>query len=234
VKLSVIIPVFNEKNTVLEIVKRVLAVPLDKEVVIVDDGSTDGTSEILKSPQMRQLVDQSGCEGIKIVFQKQNQGKGAAIKRGLEEVTGDAVVIQDADLEYDPMDFLALIKPIEEGRADVVYGSRILGHNRKSSFSFHYGGKLLTFVTNFLYRTHITDQPTCYKMFRTEVLNEFELSSRSFEFCSEVTAKLAKRGHRIMELPIRYVPRSIREGKKIRWKDGLIAIWTLIKYRFTG
>ncbi|HOK79336.1 MAG TPA: glycosyltransferase family 2 protein [bacterium] len=223
-KLSIIIPVYNEKATVAQIIQRVLEVPLEKEIIIVDDGSTDGTTEIIEQLKGRHPE-------IKICFIKTNMGKGYAIRRGLQETTGDVVVIQDADLEYDPMDFLHLIKPIKEGRADVVYGSRVLGKNPKSSFSFYVGGRLLSFLSNVLYDTSITDEPTCYKMFKSSVIKSIKLNCKRFEFCPEVTAKIAKKGIKIYEVPIKYAPRTKREGKKIKWKDGLIAIWTLIKYR---
>ncbi|MGC9065860.1 MAG: glycosyltransferase family 2 protein, partial [Candidatus Ratteibacteria bacterium] len=159
-KLSIIVPVYNEKSTMASIIQKVLEVPLDKEIIIVDDGSTDGTTDIIK--QMKDRYPE-----IKAYFMEKNMGKGYAIRMGLQEATGDVIVIQDADLEYDPMDFLVLIKPIMDGRADVVYGSRILGKNPKSSFSFYVGGRLLSFLSNLLYGTSITDEPTCYKMFKS-------------------------------------------------------------------
>ncbi|MGB9642087.1 MAG: glycosyltransferase family 2 protein [Candidatus Ratteibacteria bacterium] len=214
-KLSIIVPVYNEKSTMASIIQKVLEVPLDKEIIIVDDGSTDGTTDIIK--QMKDRYPE-----IKAYFMGKNMGKGYAIRMGLQEATGDVIVIQDADLEYDPMDFLVLIKPIMDGRADVVYGSRILGKNPKSSLSF---------LSNLLYGTSITDEPTCYKMFKSSVIKSIRLGCKRFEFCPEVTAKIAKKGIKIYEVPIKYAPRTKREGKKIKWKDGLIAIWTLIKYR---
>ncbi|MCM8772857.1 MAG: glycosyltransferase family 2 protein [Candidatus Omnitrophica bacterium] len=222
-KLSVIIPVYNEKRTILKILKKVLEVPVEKEIIIVDDGSTDGTKEILQS-----IND----ERIKIIFKEKNEGKGTAIREGLKHITGDIVVIQDADLEYNPFDWLKMIEFIKEKKVDVVFGSRILGKNKKSSFVFHYGGKLVTFLTNLLYGTKLTDAPTCYKMVKKEILDRINLKCKRFEFCQELTAKLRKRGYKIYEVPISYNPRSIREGKKIRWKDGIEAIWTLIKYKF--
>ncbi|MCM8764573.1 MAG: glycosyltransferase family 2 protein [Candidatus Omnitrophica bacterium] len=225
-KLSIIIPVYNEVATIEAVVDRVLAVPIEKEIVVVDDGSTDGTTEVLER------ILNGKKNNIKVIFQPENQGKGSAIRRGLLEATGDVVVIQDADLEYDPMDFLSLIKPIEEGRTDVVYGSRVLGKNPKSSISFYLGGRFLSSLTNLLYCTSITDEPTCYKMFRSNLIKSIDLRCRGFEFCPEVTAKIARRKIKILELPISYKPRTPKEGKKIRWKDGVIAIWTLIKYRF--
>lgn len=224
-KLSVIIPVYNESGTIREIIKRVQAVPIDKEIIVVDDGSTDSTCEILN-----QLRD----NGIILKRHDRNMGKGMAIRTGIKHVSGDAVVIQDADLEYDPQDYLVLIKPIIEGKARVVYGSRVLGGGKHSYRRFYLGGRFLSILTNLLYGSSITDEPTCYKMFKTEVLKNMTLECTGFEFCPEVTAKVLKKGIKIVELPISYYPRTIEEGKKIRWLDGVIAIWTLIKYRFVS
>ena len=225
-KLSVIIPVYNEKDTVGKIIEKVMEVPVDKEIIVVDDGSTDSTKMVL-----REIIEKNK-DVIKVIFKEKNEGKGAAIREGIKYVSGDVVVIQDADLEYDPMDFLKMLKIMEEKNAKVVYGSRILGKNKKSSFLFYLGGRLLSFVANILYNAKITDEPTCYKMFRTEVIRSINLRCKGFEFCPEITAKVRKKGHKIFEVPIRYRPRSVKEGKKIRWKDGIVAIWTLIKYRF--
>jgi len=225
-KLSVIIPVYNEKDTVGKIIEKVMEVPVDKEIIVVDDGSTDSTKMVL-----REIIEKNK-DVIKVIFKEKNEGKGAAIREGIKYVSGDVVVIQDADLEYDPMDFLKMLKVMEEKNAKVVYGSRILGKNKKSSFLFYFGGRLLSFVANILYNAKITDEPTCYKMFRTEVIRSINLRCKGFEFCPEITAKVRKKGHKIFEVPIRYRPRSVKEGKKIRWKDGIVAIWTLIKYRF--
>lgn len=223
-KLSVIIPCYNEKETILEILRRVEAVELDKEIVIVDDGSTDETREILKSVSPTEAA---------VYFHERNQGKGAAIRTGLQHVSGDIVIIQDADLEYDPQDFYELIKPIVEGRAEVVYGSRVLGKNFRISYlRYYWGGRLLSALANLLYDAHITDEPTCYKAFKASVLKSLSLTCTRFEFCPEVTAKLRKKGYKIYEVPISYHPRSLKEGKKIGWRDGLQAIWTLVKYKF--
>ncbi len=224
-KLSVIIPVFNEKATIGEIIKKVKKVPVEKEIILVDDGSIDGTSEILKEISEKD-------KNIKIILKEKNEGKGSAIREGLKYVSGDIVVIQDADLEYEPTDWIEMLKVMEKKKADVVYGSRVLGKNKKSSFIFYLGGRILSLIANFLYQAGITDEPTCYKMFKTEIIKNLNLRCKGFEFCPEVTAKIRKKGIKIYEVPIHYNPRSIKEGKKIRWKDGLIAIWTLIKYRF--
>jgi glycosyltransferase involved in cell wall biosynthesis len=223
VKLSVIIPVYNEKNTILKIIEKVKKVPVEKEIIIVDDGSNDGTTEILKG-----IKD----ENIKVIFKNKNEGKGSAIREGLKYITGDIIVIQDADLEYDPNDWLKMLEVMKEKNADIVFGSRILGKCKKSSFAFYYGGKFITFLTNILYGTKLTDGPTCYKMFKKDVIKNINLKCKRFEFCQEFTAKVRKLGYQIYEVPINYNPRSIKEGKKIRWKDGIEAIWTLIKYKF--
>jgi dolichol-phosphate mannosyltransferase len=233
-KLSVIIPVYNEESTVLEILKRVQSVPVEKEIIVVDDGSIDGTREMLG--QLHFLSTQKG-EGqgggdIKVILKEKNEGKGMAIREGLKHITGDIVVIQDADMEYNPLDWIKMLKVMEEKKAGVVYGSRIMGRGEKSSLSFYLGGRFLSFLTNLLYGTRITDEPTCYKMFRTEVIKNIELKCKGFEFCPEVTAKVSKKGYRIYEVPVSYSPRKISEGKKIRWNDGAVAIWTLIKHRF--
>jgi len=225
-KLSVIMPVYNEAGTVAEIIRRVLAAPVQKELIIVDDGSTDGTREIL-----RRLPSDVAT----ILYHECNQGKGAAIRTGLEHATGQLVLIQDADLEYDPNDYPALLRPALEGTAQVVYGSRVLRpDNPYSHLRFYLGGRLLSVIANLLYGIRITDEPTGYKLFRRELLKSLNLQCRGFEFCPEVTAKVARRGIPIHEVPIRYVPRTIDEGKKISWRDGLYAIWILVKYRFVA
>jgi len=216
-------PVYNERDTLNEILSRVQAVPVKKEIIIVDDGSTDGTRQILKNIK---------GGNIKVILHERNQGKGAAIRTGLREATGDIVIIQDADLEYDPMDYLKLIPLIQSGEAQVVYGSRTLGSKKRSYHRYYWGGQLITFVANVLYRLKITDEPTCYKMFKKDLIDRIQLDCKGFEFCPEVTAKVARLGYTIHEVPISYHPRSFEQGKKIKWKDGLIAIWTLLKYRF--
>ncbi len=227
-KLSVIIPVYNEAATIAQVIERVLAVELDtteKEVVVVDDGSTDGSGAVLAALATRRP------NSLKIVYHERNQGKGAAIRTALEHVTGDIVITQDADLEYDPQEYPGLLAPFEDPAVQVVYGSRNLRRNPHSSWSFYWGGRLLSWIANLLYGSHITDEATGYKLFRTDLLRSLNLQSTGFEFCPEVTSKLLLRGVKIHEVPISYQPRSLDEGKKIDWRDGLQAIWTLLKYR---
>jgi glycosyltransferase involved in cell wall biosynthesis len=222
VRVSVIIPVYNERETVAETIARVRASPVQKEILVVDDASSDGTPEVV-----------AGLAGddLKLIRQPRNQGKGAAIRRALADVTGDIVIIQDADLEYDPADYPALIAPILAGEASVVYGSRAPRFEgmRWPHRVFNW---LAALLANLLYRAGITDEATCYKVFRTEVLREIPLQCQRFEFCPEVTAKVRKRGLRIREVPVSYHARSVGAGKKIRWWDGVVALWTLVKYRF--
>lgn len=226
-KLSIIIPVYNEENTIkqlLNLVKKVDIGKVEKEMVIIDDGSYDNTFEVLKN-----------INDIKLIRHTKNIGKGAAIRTGIKHATGDIILIQDADLEYDPNEYMALIKPIINGKAEVVYGSRRLKKENKkhSGFSFYIGGVFLTWFTNLLYPSlHITDEPTCYKVFKADVIKNLNLKCKRFEFCPEVTAKIARKGIKIYEVPISYHPRSIKEGKKINWRDGIEAIWTLLKYKF--
>jgi glycosyltransferase involved in cell wall biosynthesis len=223
--LSVVIPVFNERETIEEILARVAAVPVRKEIIVVDDGSTDGTRALLAGLQAR--------HGFTLLLQERNQGKGAALRRGFAEVTGDVVVIQDADLEYSPEEYPALIALICEGRADVVYGSRFLGRHRVFLFTHYVGNRLLTLLTNVLYNTMLTDMETCYKVMRTEVLRSFALRSNGFGIEPELTAKIFKRGYRVYEVPITYDGRGYDEGKKITWRDGVVALWVLLRYRFS-
>ncbi len=220
-KLSIIIPVYNEERTIAELLSRVRAVELEKEIIVVNDGSTDGTKGILDT-----------IDGI-VVVNKKNGGKGSAIREGLKVATGDVIVIQDADLEYDPNDFVKMLDVMKREGADVVYGSRILHSDYRISYRrYFWGGKLVTIVANMLYGLSITDEPTCYKMIKTDLLKSLDLQCSRFEFCPEVTAKLARRRIRIVEVPISYFPRSIEEGKKINAIDGLEAIWTLLRYIF--
>jgi glycosyltransferase involved in cell wall biosynthesis len=223
--LSVVMPAFNERATIEEIIGRVLAVPLRIELIVVDDGSTDGTRDILQ----RLAAEKR----FKLILQPKNAGKGAALQRGFQEVSGDLVVIQDADLEYSPEELPDLISLICEGRADVVYGSRFLGRHRVFLFTHYAGNRLLTLLTNVLYNTMLTDMETCYKVMRTEVLRSFAVQSNGFGIEPELTAKIFKRGYRVYEVPITYDGRGYEDGKKITWRDGIVALWVLIKYRFT-
>lgn len=226
-KLSIVIPVYNEAGTIREIVSRIHAVPLqlDKEIVIVDNCSTDGTRECLKQI----LVDK---QADKILLQERNRGKGAALRKGFEHLTGDIVIVQDADLEYDPKDYPKLLEPILEGRADVVYGSRFLGAPcRGLSYSHFFGNRILTFVSNLLNKLVLTDMLTGYKAFRTHVLSQISLKGNYFSFEPEFTAKIAKRSFRIYEVPISYRGRSHSEGKKITWRDGFAILFLCIWYR---
>lgn len=223
--LSVVMPVYNERDTIAEIIGRVLALPLRIELIVVDDGSRDGTRDILAGLRER--------HEFRLILQERNRGKGAALRRGFEEVTGDLVVIQDADLEYSPEEYPQLIELICQGRADVVYGSRFLGRHRVFLFTHYLGNRLLTFVTNVLYNTMLSDMETCYKVMRTEVLRSMTLKSNGFGIEPELTAKIFKRGYRVYEVPITYDGRGYEEGKKITWRDGLVALGVLLKYRVT-
>jgi len=226
--LTVAMPAYNEKNTLREILAEVLAVDIPMEVLIVDDGSTDGTREILRNE-----ID-GKYPNVRVLYHEQNQGKGAAICTAIRHATGDYLVVQDADLEYNPQDYKRLLEPLLSGEADVVYGSRFMGSIEKMQLPNWLANKILTTTANLLYPgSRITDEATCYKMFRTNLLKTIPLHSRRFDFCPEVTAKVLKRGHRIHEIPIDYVARSITQGKKIRWTDAFDAFWTLVKYRFT-
>jgi glycosyltransferase involved in cell wall biosynthesis len=222
---SVVMPVYNERATVEEIVTRVLAVPLRVQLIVVDDRSTDGTRELLSDLQPRL--------GFELLLQERNQGKGAALRRGFERVSGDIVLVQDADLEYSPEDFPLLIELIRDGRADVVYGSRFLGRHRVFLFTHYLGNRVLTLVANVLYNTMLTDMETCYKVMRVGVLRSFALQSNGFGIEPEITAKIFKRKYRVYEVPITYDGRGYDEGKKITWRDGVVALWILVKYRFT-
>jgi glycosyltransferase involved in cell wall biosynthesis len=225
--ITAIMPVYNEEDTLREIVKRVKDVGLVNEILIVDDGSVDGTREILK--ELDQLPD------VNVILKERNEGKGSAVITGIKAAQGDIIIIQDADLEYDPRDYPGLFKPLEEGIADVVYGSRFLGGPRRPILFWNMvANKILTFVTNILYNNILTDMETGYKVFRKEVVDGMTLHARGFEFEPEFTAKLLKRNVRIYEVPISFNPRPYDEGKKIKAKDGFIAMWALIKYRFVN
>ena len=243
-RLSIIIPVYNERTTLEEIVQRVQTVdltvnrdganplldgplPLERELVIVDDGSTDGTRDILDRWRAKPKANR------KIIYHERNSGKGAALRTGFQHATGDVMIVQDADLEYDPRDYVKLLDPLLEGRAPVVYGSRFMGGPRASmSLTHTWGNKMLTLFTNLLFGTALTDMETCYKCFRRDVIDGMTLRSRTFEIEPEITAKILKRGYTIFEVPISYYGRSFHEGKKIGWRDGFIATRTLIRYRF--
>ncbi|KPJ56428.1 MAG: glycosyl transferase [Deltaproteobacteria bacterium DG_8] len=221
--ISVVIPVYNEVKTIKEIIKRVQSVDLKKEIIVVDDASTDGTREILN-----ELKEE---EGVIVLFHQTNQGKGAALRTAFKQVKGEIVIIQDADLEYDPQEYSKLIKPIIEGKADVVYGSRFLGGPHRVLFFWHYvGNKILTLFSNMFTNLNLTDMETCYKAFKASFLKEFTIESNRFGIEPEITAKLAKLKCRIFEVDISYSGRDYTEGKKINWKDGIAALYWILKY----
>jgi glycosyltransferase involved in cell wall biosynthesis len=224
-KVSVIIPVYNEAHTIEEILRRVEAEEIANEILVVDDGSSDGTRDILQSLDTK--------EHIKVILHDKNQGKGAAVRTGIHNAMGDVLLIQDADLEYDPRDYPALLQPIEEGIADVVYGSRFLGGPRRTAMYWHMvANKLLTFMTNLLYNTILSDMETGYKVFKREITDGMKIRANKFDFEPEFTAKILKRKARVYEVPISFNPRDYEEGKKIGITDAFQAVWSLIKYRF--
>jgi glycosyltransferase involved in cell wall biosynthesis len=235
--LSVVIPVFNERKTIEEILARVQAVEIEKEIVIVDDGSTDGTRDFLAqlASQVSASADTSGTtprtDNLRVYLQDHNQGKGAALRRGMKEARGEIILIQDADLEYDPQDYGQLLEPIRKGRADVVYGSRFLGGPHRVLFYWHsLGNWVLTLVSNMCTDLNLTDVWTCYKVFKREVLEHVTIHENRFGFEPEITAKIAKGTWRIYEVPISYAGRTYAEGKKIGWRDALPGIWCTVKY----
>jgi glycosyltransferase involved in cell wall biosynthesis len=242
-KLSVVIPVYNEKNFIEEILRRIQATRLAEEIIVVDDGSTDGTRELLLELHRRQSAGEPevdilnggarlGLSKIRFFFQEKNQGKGAALRRGFAEARGDVLLVQDADLEYDPRDYGKLLEPILDGRADVVYGSRFLGGPQRVHLFWHYvGNKFLTILSDMLTNLKLTDIETCYKVFRREILNGVRLRSNRFGFEPEITAKIAKGRWRVYEVPISYSGRSYEEGKKITWKDGVVTLFAILRFR---
>jgi glycosyltransferase involved in cell wall biosynthesis len=226
-KLSVIVPVYNERTTLVEVLRRMRAVELpdgiDREIIVVDDGSTDGTREVL-----RQLGDST----VRVLLHEGNRGKGAAVRTGIGVATGDYILIQDADLEYDPDDWPTMIAPVQRGRARVVYGSRFTGERRNMLFLHWVGNRMLSLVTNVLYNTTLSDMETCYKLVDRSLMLDLGLRSNRFDIEPEITAKILKRRVRIYEVPISYTGREFDEGKKITWRDGFAALWTLVKFRF--
>ena len=228
--LSVVIPVFNEKDTIHEIIARVKQTPFRKEIVLVDDCSTDGTGAVLDE----MARDPANANVLRVFRHERNQGKGAALRTGFAQVRGDVALIQDADLEYSPDDYPNLLRPIQEGHADVVYGSRFMGgaYSRVHLFSHYLGNKMLTFLSNVMTGLNLTDMETCYKVFRRSVLDRIKIRSNRFNVEPELTAKIARQRARVFEVPVRYAGRDFTEGKKISWKDGFSALWAILRYRF--
>ena len=226
-KLSIIVPVYNEQNTIEEILKRVVSVAVpgwSKEIIVVDDGSKDRTKSILKSWEKK----------IHVIYKEKNEGKGSALSLGFAKATGDIILIQDADLEYDPKDYPILLAPFDNLQVDVVYGSRFLGPHLSTMFIYAQGNKFVTLVTNLLFNTNITDMETGYKVFRRRALDGVTIHAKRFDVEPEITVKILKKGCQIYEVPISYYGRKFAEGKKLTWRDGVVALWTLIKYRFVN
>ena len=224
-KLSVIIPVFNEKNTIAALIAQVRAVPVEKEIVLVDDGSNDGTRELLKERFLNE-------PGVRVFFHEKNKGKGSAVRTGIREADGDALIIQDADLEYNPGDYKTLLETLDRLQANVVYGSRFMGKKGVTTPWHYFVNYFLTFLTNLLFSSQLTDMETCYKLFRADVLKKLPLRSEGFEIEVELTARTLLAGEKIIEVPISYKGRAFHEGKKIGWKDGFKAVAQLFRYRF--
>lgn len=224
-KLSVLVPVYNEADTIATVLEQVMALPIDLEVLVADDGSTDATWDVLEG---------LAHERLRIFRQPENRGKGAALRALIPEARGDYVVVQDGDLEYDPADLVTMLETALAHDAPVVYGNRRHGEYRRSYERYYWGGQVVTHITNLLYGTRLHDEPVCYKMFRREILQGLPLRCERFEFCPEVTALVVLAGHPIREVDISYNPRSFAEGKKIHWRDGVEALWTLLRLRFTG
>jgi glycosyltransferase involved in cell wall biosynthesis len=245
-KVSVVIPVYNERAFIEEVLLRVQASPVEKEIIVIDDWSTDGTRQLLEdfdaaqSAGKRETVVHNGkarlpLENIRFLFQPQNAGKGAALRRGFEAASGDIVLVQDADLEYDPKDYVKLLEPILDGRADVVYGSRFSGGPQRVHYFWHYAGnKFLTLLSDVFTNLKLTDMETCYKVFRREVLQNIKLKSNRFGFEPEITAKIAKGNWRIYEVSISYAGRTYAEGKKITWRDGVATLWYIFRFNLFG
>jgi glycosyltransferase involved in cell wall biosynthesis len=241
-KVSIVVPVYNERAFIEEVLLRIQAVSMDKEIVLIDDGSTDGTRALLQeferaqSAGLSEVPVQNGkallsLEGIRFLFQDRNHGKGAALRRGFQAASGEVILVQDADLEYDPRDYDKLLAPIFDGRADVVYGSRFLGGPQRVHYFWHYvGNTFLTLLSDMLTNLKLTDMETCYKIFRREVLQGFQLKSDRFGFEPEITAKIAKGNWRVYEVPISYAGRTYAEGKKITWKDGFSTLWCILRF----
>jgi len=228
VLLSIVVPAHNEESCIASVVRRLHGLPIENEIIVVDDGSSDNTPDILRALQ------QSDYPDLRPVLVEQNEGKGTALRKGFAAARGDVVVVQDADLEYDPDDLVRMLQVMEQQQAQVVYGSRFLTGRPPMAFPNLVANGILAWMATILFLQRITDEATCYKMFRRDVLDRIVLTARSFEFCPEVTAKVRRVGARIVEVPISYNPRSVAQGKKIGWRDGFVAAWTLVKYRFAA
>ena len=244
-KLSVVIPIYNERATIAEIIRRVQATPMEKEIVLVDDGSTDGTRDFLQALADAAVAGQPDValpdggtlrtDNLRVFLQPKNRGKGAALRRGFEEARGEIVLVQDADLEYNPEEYHDLLEPIERGVADVVYGTRFRGRSQRVLFFWHYvGNRCLTTLSNAFTNLNLSDVWVCYKVFRREVLQKIQLREDGFGFEPEITARIAKNGWRVYEVPISYAGRTYAEGKKITWRDGVRALWYVVRYNLFG